>query len=241
LIKYENYSKINIIFNQFQISSKLYVLGDSLDYIERSINSTAKVLSFVKINLLKINKIIYTSSSSVYGNNTACCENDSISPLSLHAALKVSNEELIKKFSLENNINYTISRIFNMYGGEDNFSIISKIININKINNILTLVNRGEAVRDFIHIDDAVCCYIKILTIVDVPIINIGTSEGKSILYILDYLREHNILIKIKEIIKDELKISISKNDKLVAILGKNFKFKRVEEFILNSINKNKV
>lgn len=236
-IKYHTYSKINMIFNQFQMSSKLYILDNPVEYINRSIKSTAEVLEFIKINSLKINKIIYTSSSSVYGNNISCSETDCTQPLSLHASLKVSNEQLIQKFCVDNNIDYTITRIFNMYGSDDNFSIISKIISIYKNNDILTLINRGEAIRDFIHIDDVVNSYINMLTTANIPIINIGTAEGKSILYILDYLRDNNILLKTSEIKKDELKVSISKNDLLLNLLGDNYTFKKVEEYILENIN----
>ena len=43
-----------------------------------------------------------------------------------------------------------------MYGGNDEFSIISKIINVYKDNSILNLVNNGEGIRDFIHINDVI-------------------------------------------------------------------------------------
>ena len=181
--------------------------------------------------------MIYTSSSSVYGNNISCLESHNTQPLSLHASLKVSNEQLIEKYCLDNNIDYTITRIFNMYGGNDSFSIISKIINIYKTKKELVLINRGEAIRDFIHIDDVVNSYIKILLVSSVPVVNIGTSDGKSILYILDYLRDNNLILHTTEIKKNELKVSISKNNILLNILDKNYSFKKVEEYILKKIN----
>lgn len=46
-----------------------------------------------------------------------------------------------------------------MYGGNDNFSIISKIIKAYKNNEEL---NNGNAIRDFIHIEDVVDIYSKI-------------------------------------------------------------------------------
>ena len=76
-------SKINIIFNNFQVSTKLNDLSNPAEYINRSIMTTAKVLNYILDNNLNINKIIYTSSSSVYGNNELCHESDPLHPLYL--------------------------------------------------------------------------------------------------------------------------------------------------------------
>ena len=238
-ITFAKYKNINIIFNQFQISTKLNILENPIDYIQRSILSTSEVLTYIKINHIKINKIIYTSSSSVYGNNIASSEIDKINPLNLHASLKTANEQLIIKFCIDNKIDYSIARIFNMYGGDDNFSIISKILNIYNNNNTLSIINNGESIRDYIYILDVVYSYKNILNHKNIPIINIGTSSGKSILYILEYLRKKGIEIKTTNIEKNELKISISQNDLLLKILGK-YSFTNVEEYLCNTIQKMK-
>lgn len=235
-IDFSKYQTINIIFNQFQTSKKLYKLDNPMEYIYRSIDTTSIVLEYIKRHKLKISKIIYTSSSSVYGNNMASNEFSPIYPLSLHSSLKISNEKLIELFCLENDIDYTITRVYNMYGGNDNFSVISKIINTKINNEILTLVNNGEAIRDFIHIDDVVYSYLKILNIKGIPIINIGTGDGKSVSNILDTLKENGIMIDTVNVIKNELKISICKNKKLKNILG-DYVFRKVEDYILLKIN----
>jgi len=120
-------SKCNIIFNNFQTANLLGNLNNCSSYIEQSIGITAKILEYIKD--WDINKIIYTSSSSVYGDNHYCNESDKLLPINLHGSLKVSNEYFISQYCKEKEIDYTITRIFNMYGGDDNFSIISKIIN----------------------------------------------------------------------------------------------------------------
>jgi len=231
LIDFKKYTKINIIFNQFQKASQLSQIDEPFAYVQRSILTTAIVLEYILAYDLNINKIIYTSSSAVYGNNTHCSEDDTLKPANLHASLKVSNEKLIEHFCTTYKIDYTIARLFNMYGGEDTFSIISKILSSYKNSNTLMLINEGDAIRDFIHIDDVVQGYLKILVSKNIPKINLGTSEGKSVLYILDYLRKHNIIISSKSIKREELKVSISKNDILLSLLG-NYKFKKVEQYV---------
>ena len=227
---------INIIFNNFQPATKLNEFVNLENYVVNSILTTSKVLDFIKNNQIKVNKIIYTSSSSVYGNNILCNENDELKPMNLHASLKVSNEKLVEKFCIENSIDYTIARIFNMYGGDDNFSIISKIIKAYKNNEELNIVNNGNAIRDFIHIEDVVDIYSKILDKKDIKILNIGSGNGSSIKNILDFLNNHNIKIKTKNIQREELKISTADISKLKELLKKHTFF-GVEDYLKKELN----
>ena len=227
---------INIIFNNFQPATKLNEFFNLENYVLNSILTTSKVLDFIKNNRIVVNKIIYTSSSSVYGNNILCNENDELKPMNLHASLKVANEKLVEKFCIENSIDYTIARIFNMYGGDDNFSIISKIIKAYKNNEELNIVNNGNAIRDFIHIEDVVDIYSKILDKKDIKILNIGSGNGSSIKNILDFLNNHNIKIKTKNIQREELKISTADISKLKKILKKDTFFE-VEDYLKKELN----
>lgn len=227
---------INIIFNNFQPATKLNEFFNLENYVVNSILTTSKVLDFIKNNQIVVNKIIYTSSSSVYGNNILCNENDELKPMNLHASLKVANEKLVEKFCIENSIDYTIARIFNMYGGDDNFSIISKIIKAYKNNEELNIINNGNAIRDFIHIDDVVDIYSKILDKKDIKILNIGSGNGSSIKNILDFLNNHNIKIKTKNIQREELKISTADISKLKELLKKDTFF-GVEDYLKKELN----
>jgi len=227
---------INIIFNNFQPATKLNEFFNLENYVVNSILTTSKVLDFIKNNQIVVNKIIYTSSSSVYGNNILCNENDELKPMNLHASLKVANEKLVEKFCIENSIDYTIARIFNMYGGDDNFSIISKIIKAYKNSEELNIVNNGNAIRDFIHIEDVVDIYSKILDKKDIKILNIGSGNGSSIKNILDFLNNHNIKIKTKNIQREELKISTADISKLKELLKKDTFF-GVEDYLKKELN----
>jgi len=224
--------KINLIFNNFQSSTLLNKLDNSVEYISNTILVTAKILEYFRG--CNISKIIYTSSSSVYGNNISCKESDTLKPLNLHASLKVANEKLIEKYSSERNIDYSITRIFNMYGGEDRFSIISKILKAIKSKKAITIVNHGNAIRDFIYIEDVAAIYKKILT-TNVKIINIGTGEGVSIKTLIDFLSNRGITLKVNNISKDELKISTADTVLLSKLIG-IISFKHVEEYLVKEL-----
>jgi UDP-glucose 4-epimerase len=237
-IDFSNYNTINIIFNNFQISTKLNDLSSPSEYISRSIMTTAIVLEYIKTHNLTINKIIYTSSSSVYGNNELCHESDSLQPLSLHSSLKIANEKLISTFCNENRIDYTITRIFNMYGGDDSFSIVSKIIKAHRDNDILNIFNKGVATRDFIHILDVVEIYKVLLRDkINANILNIGRGIEMSVANLIEFLKEHNIIIKTKSKSRNELKKSTADVSKLLDIMGER-EFIQIRKFLLEEIDR---
>lgn len=220
---------INIIFNNFQPAIELNELKDPTAYIRNSILVTSMVLEH--FNDTQINKIIYTSSSSVYGNNILCSEKDELKPMNLHSSLKISNEKLIEKYCAEKKIDYTITRIFNMYGGNDKFSIISKIITAHKEKKKISIINNGNAIRDFIHIDDVVEIYVKLLELKNIKLLNIGTGEGNSIKSILKFLSNHDIEIHTSNVFKDELKTSTADIQLLINAIKKD-KFIQIEDYL---------
>lgn len=239
LIKYSLESSINIIFNNFQSSKLLNNSRDMEKYITKSILNTSKILDFFIKHNIKINKIIYTSSSSVYGNNKFCSEEDQVKPMNLQGSLKVANEELIKRVCEAHEINYTIVRIFNMYAGDDNFSIISKIKNSYLNNKILNVINNGKAVRDYIHIDDVVNIY-KLLIDKKEELpkkLNIANGKGMRIIDLLSHLRKEGIIIKTDNIERDEINASIAD----VALLNEFLDvegFIDVEKYLFDELNK---
>ncbi len=239
-LKFYSNQELVIIINSFYPASKLDYFLDPLDYIEKSIYILSYILKQIRITLNlsnNIRKIIYTSSASVYGNNNYCSENDTYMPLNLHASLKISSEKLLEGFCNKLDIDYTIARIFNMYGGDDKFSIISKVIDYVATSKTIPLINQGSAIRDFIHVNDVVMCYKKLIVIKDCHIINVASGEGISIKIILDYLRIRGYSINIKNINKDEIKISTANVEKLKSLF-ETLEFINVTGFIESSLNK---
>ena len=213
----DKHKSICVIFNNFYSSALLNESSNFEAYINQSISITSNVLSYLTKYNLNVEKIIYSSSSSVYGNNNLCSEVDEPKPQSLQACLKLSNEKLIERFCNKNLISYTITRIFNMYGGRDRFSIISKIEKCLQNKKTLNLINNGSGVRDYIYIGDVIKIYKELLTNHknSPKIINIGTGIGISVAEILSYLKNESINLKTLSINKDEIKESISCTNKL--------------------------
>lgn len=222
-----------IIFNNFQPATRLNDISSPQDYISNSVLSTACVLE--KLKGTPVSKIIYSSSASVYGNNIYCKEQDMLQPLNLHSALKIANEKLIERFCTENGIDFTIARVFNMYGGDDSFSVISKLLKSARQGLGFTLVNNGNAIRDFIHVDDVANVYMEILNIKGINHLNIASGKGVSIGQMIDFLKLCGVEIKTDVVFRDELRVSAACTELLSSIVDVN-SFKSVYDFIKTAI-----
>ena len=232
-----NIQSYSIVLNNFQSSVDLYSDINYGIYIKNTIQNTANILDIIQKSNIKINKLIYSSSSSVYGNNKFCSESDQVQPMSLQASLKVTNEELIKRFCYSRGINFTIARIFNMYGGNDNFSVISKIKKAYREKESLSIVNDGHSIRDYIHIDDVVNVYRTLLsTDKHYPVVNVALGQGNRISEILNFLKNHHISVKTENTTRDEIKASIADVTLLSELIDID-KFINVHEYLLNELS----
>lgn len=189
-----------------------YCVKNPKKVLEINVRGTRSILEISKN--IGIKKIIFASSAAIYRpKKNPHRENDELKPVDIYGKSKLEAEKLIQ----ESKINYTILRLFNVYGDGDLTphlipSLLQRILNSNeiKIGNIDTL-------RDYIYIDDVVNAIIKVLilpSIVSNKIYNIGTGMGYSGKDILNEIEK--ILSKKNTIVKD--KNLIRKKDRKVLI-----------------------
>jgi len=236
IISQSRVKRVNIVLNQFQPATMINDSSNFPAYIERAILSTAKICDALKNHTRKINKILYTSSSSVYGDNEACKEEDVPMPLSLHASLKLANEKLLTSFCEENALDFIIARVFNMYGGDDKFSIISKLISSSN-STPLGLINNGAAIRDFIHVNDVVHSYKELFKSNQTGIFNIASGQAISIKTILEFLQSSGFDIQTFNVNRNEISISAADKKKICGVLGSH-QFISVKDYILYKLKK---
>ena len=235
----KNFKKVDIIYNTAFKSSLLNQdNSDPIEYSNYSIHFLAEFISICIQNKENIRSIIFTSSCSLYGEKEKANENDEIKITNLYGALKASSEMMLKKFLKKSEINLIIIRLFNMYSNDDNFSIISKIINSLKKDTYLNLFNKGEGIRDFIHIDDVVNIYRLILESNFNGTLNIASGTGVSIKKIINVAEESsNRKLKIINNSISDAKICTGSTK----LLCKEFKvnnFINVLDFIRNETKK---
>ena len=240
--KIQSKKKINIIFNNFYPSKLLNNLTykDYRKFEKLSLESLTSLLS--KVSPRKINKIIYTSSAAVYRlpDNMDNQKKDVINR-ELYSSFKLASEKIILNYCTKNNINYHIFRLFNSFGNpQDPFSFIEKIIDSKKKNKKITLINNGNSIRDFIHVDDIGKIFkIFLSKKINNGIFDLGTGNGYLIKDIVNFINFPIKNIKKKNNI-EEIHNSIADKKNLQNVISK-YKFKDIETYLKKKLSiKNK-
>lgn len=237
LSKYKN-ERINIVINSFQKSTKKNNLQNPKEYIEKTLYDLSIIINTITEIKDSIGVVIYTSSASVYGDNGFCSEEDQVYPSSIYSSLKISSEIMVEKYLSFHNIQFIISRVFNIYGGIDNFSVISKIIDSYDNSLKLDLINEGFALRDYIHVHDVSLIYQQLLNTNYCGVINIATGKALSVNSIIDALKKNSIELRVNNLVSNEINKSVASIRRLESII-KLPKFINVNEYILNKIKLN--
>ena len=224
-LKFKTNKKYNLIINSFYPSSKISSIKEYELFYQSSILSLSKILDKAKKE--KINKILYTSSSAIYGsiNFQLSVKNDL--NRNLYASTKLACESMVSNFCSKNKAALIITRLFNMYGYNENFSFISRLVQSFLKKKEITLFNNGESIRDFIHINDVCKIYIKLLQKQYNGVYEIGTGNGVKIIDLIKILQKKNLKVKF-------IKNKISEIDNSIAKLEPNFKkykFIKLEDY----------
>lgn len=159
LKKYLLNKKIDIVYHLAAQAGVRYSLKNPKKYVYSNILGFLNVIEAIKNQSVK--KVIYASSSSVYGfrnNLKKFNENENINkPMSFYAATKISNEIMASYFSRIYNLRFIGIRFFTNYGpyGRPDMAI-HKIVTSILEKKTVHLVNKGKVLRDFIFIDDSI-------------------------------------------------------------------------------------
>lgn len=120
--------------------------------------ATYNVLEAMREN--KISKIIFPSSSTIYGDFTKIPTPEDtglLFPTSLYGASKLASEGLISAFSYLFNFKSWIFRFGNVVGKDMTRGVIKDfIIKLNKNPSKLQVLGNGNQKKDFIYIDDCI-------------------------------------------------------------------------------------
>lgn len=153
------------------------------EYIAINIDGTKNILDLM--NKYNIQKLIFTSSSSVYGNadyEKLSEDIENLSPISPYANTKLECEKIIQEYTQKTNLNAICLRLFTVYGKRQRPDLaITKFVN-NIINDKeITIYGDGSTSRDYTYIDDTVNGIIEATKYpLKFEIINLGA--GNSIL-----------------------------------------------------------
>ncbi len=214
--------KIEQIFKDHKIDAVIHfaglkAVGESvekpLSYYRNNIDSTLNLLEIMRKN--QVNKLIFSSSATVYGNiNIPPYTEDMTIGSGItnpYGQTKFMIEQIIKDFSVANpNFHSTMLRYFNPVGAHESGLIGEDPKDIP--NNLLPYVLRvatgeydkvrvfgsdydtpdGTGIRDFIHVVDLAKGHVAALKHLDKPwqAINLGTGKGSSVMEVISYVEQ---------------------------------------------------
>jgi len=159
--------KIDIIVHLAAQAGIRYSLLNPKSYIDNNIKGFFNILESCK--KFKVKKLLFASSSSVYGLNRRLPFKETQSadhPLQIYAATKKSNEIMAHAYSHLYKIPMIGLRFFTVYGpwGRPDMSLYKFTKNI--LNSVpIELYNKGKHSRDFTYIDDAINILMKLLKV----------------------------------------------------------------------------
>ena len=207
------------------------------EYVSNNLVATFNILEFCRKK--KIGRLIFASSSSVYGktNSKKIKENNNTDrPLQFYAATKKSCELMAHSYSSMYKIKTTVLRFFTLYGpwGRPDMALFKFTKSILE-NKYIEVYNNGKHTRDFTYIDDAVDAIIKtgnekLSQKENFKVYNIGNGRPIKLMHYIS-------LIENKLKIKAKIKYFPMQKGDVEGILSDNTKIKKLKTFNQSKIN----
>ena len=229
-----DFSKCSKISSVIHLAAQISV-PQSIENFKNSssanILNTIKILDFCSSNHIPI---VYASSSAVYGSlEYGDDSKKDVEPLSPYAADKYNMEIYSKVCNQIYGLSSIGLRFFNVYGPRQNpkneYSGVISIFIDRLINKKDITINGGFQTRDFIHINDVICCIKKSLKIVSEKKVckSLNVLTGKSVtIEKLANLIEDNFDYKTTRIYKDlrdgDITHSSGSTEKMIRVLDLN-------------------
>ncbi len=190
-----NNSNISLVINLAAQAGVRYSITNPDCYIHSNIVGFFNIIECCRN--LNINKVVYASSSSVYGNGGKIPYSEDAnvnSPESLYAATKVTNELFASVYNKIYGMSFVGLRFFTVYGpwGRPDmapFLFTDSIVHDRQIN----VYGNGELYRDFTYIDDIVTGIVKVSNLDftgKYEVLNIGHGSSIKLLDFINTIEE---------------------------------------------------
>jgi nucleoside-diphosphate-sugar epimerase len=183
---------VDCVFHLAAIPRVPVSVKDPINTSKTNIIGTVSVFKAASEN--KVKRVIFASSSSVYGEQEEfpLKEGMAPNPVSPYALQKLSGEQFAKLFMRLYGLSVVCLRYFNVYGPridpDSEYSLVlGKFLKQKSQNSPLTIFGDGEQTRGFCYVDDVVDGNIKAMESLKLKggeIINIGNNESNSINYL---------------------------------------------------------
>jgi UDP-glucuronate 4-epimerase len=168
-------------------------LEDPVGYATANITGTIRVLEAAVMQ--GVPKVVFASSSSVYGDDTPVPfseSHDDVRPISPYGWTKLAGEKLCRLYHDMNGIDVTALRFFTVYGpGQRPDMAIHRFIRAALRDEEIPLYGDGTTSRDYTYIDDIIRAVIAAMDLdTGYDVINLGNSSPIGLAGLLEVISE---------------------------------------------------
>jgi UDP-glucuronate decarboxylase len=230
------YEDISAVFYAYRFDYVFHYAA--LVGVKRTLENPVKVLDDITgiknvLNLSKntgVKRVLYSSSSEVYGEPVEIPQNEETTPLNSrlpYAIVKNIGEAFLRSYEQEFGLDYTIFRFFNTYGPKQSKDfVVSKFINAALRNRDIPIYGDGLQTRTFCFISDNTEACLKAFYNHEVvnDVINIGSNIEVTILElaqtIIKATDSKSKVIHLDPLEEGDMSRRMPDNSKMLKILG---------------------
>ncbi|WP_338599745.1 NAD-dependent epimerase/dehydratase family protein [Sulfolobus tengchongensis] len=150
------------------------------EHFERDVKVTLNVMELAR--KLDAEKVIFTSSSTVYGetNTIPTPETEEPKPISNYGLFKLLCENIVKYYAKQYNIKSIVTRLANITGGRVSHGVVIDFIKKLRENpKTLEILGDGRQKKSYLYIDDLIEAFVKLENNVNeiYEVYNIGNTD----------------------------------------------------------------
>jgi len=233
-IDIRNYEELQKIMNDIDgvfHQAALTVVQDSFEnpqeYHDVNVDGTENIFKLAQKNNFKV---VYASSSSVYGHQekVPIIESATRNPINPYGQTKLDDEHLVEKYS-KLGVKIIGLRYFNIFGEGQTLEyagVITKFLDRINQRQSPIIFGDGSQIRDFIYVGDIVMAnFLAMKSDVNNLLVNLGTGKSITILELAEiFLKISNL--QLKPIFKNALDGDIKKSQANIELAISSFNWK---------------
>ena len=185
------FKDVDVVFHLACLARVQPSIQNPVSYHETNVNGTINVLEGCRRH--RVNRLIFSSSSSVYGDveekDLPTSENSKLNPMSPYALHKLIGEQYCKLYSELYGIETVSLRYFNVYGERQNtegaYCLVMGVFAGQLLSGKpMTINGDGEQSRDFTYVGDVVDANVKCMNYNEKftgDVFNVGAGDGHSV------------------------------------------------------------
>lgn len=196
-------------------------------YVRQNIEATQRLLEAAK-DAPNLERLVYASSSSVYGNaeRYPTSEEDRPQPVSPYGVTKLAAEHLCSLYASNFGVPTVSLRYFTVYGpGQRTDMAFTRFVRAAVLDDTITIYGTGEQIRDFTFVDDVVAANIAAASRPVDPgtVLNVAGGSNVSVnetLAIIEGLNGRPLKVAHAEVVKGDVFRTGGDTTRISTVLG---------------------